>query len=137
MAQENIVQEGVERVRDAVSSIESDLQRAQRRVEKEVNSRRKSFEKELKAQRKRFEKQTQKQIKQLRKTAVVKRAETFVDDAQKQFEQTVDSVLEVFQIASRRDVKRLDRKLNQINKKLKDLEKNKAKAKPAVPTAAA
>jgi hypothetical protein len=32
-------------------------------------------------------------------------------------------VLEVLQVASRRDVKRIDRKLNQINRKLRDLEK--------------
>jgi len=123
MPQENILQEGVDRVREAVSTIEDDLQRVQKRVEKKVNSRRKSIEKQLKARRKDFEKQTQKQLTQLRKNSVVKRASGLVDDAAKQLEQTVDNVLEAFQIASQRDVKRIDRKLNQINRKLKSLEK--------------
>ena len=120
MAQVNIVQEGVERVRDAVSSVESDLQRAQKRLEKRWASR-----------RKRLERETQKRVKrvraELRKNAYVKRAQEVVDDATRQFEQAVDSLLGVLQIASRRDVNRIDRKLGQINRKLRDLEKTASK----------
>ena len=127
--QTNIVQEGVDRLREAVSSIEGDLERMQHRMEKEFKARRKSIEKQVASSRKSFEKKTQKQVKrlrnELRKNTYVKRAQGVVDDATKQFEQGVDNVLEVLHVASKRDLSRIDRKLNQINKKLRDLEKAK------------
>ena len=55
MAQENLVQEGVDRVREAVSSIEGDFQRVQKRVEKGINARRKTIEKQVRVRRKRAE----------------------------------------------------------------------------------
>ena len=123
MARENIVQEGVDRVREAVSSIEHDFQRVQKRVEKQVKTRRKSFEKQTQAQVKRLR-------SEFRKNPYVKRAQGVVEDATKQLEQAIDGVLEVLQLASRRDVDRIDRKLSQINKKLRALEKTKS-GKPA------
>ena len=127
--QANIVQEGVDRLREAVSAIEVDIERMQDRVQKQFKARRKSIEKEVTSRRKDFEKKTQKQVKrlrtELRKNTYVKRAQGVVDDATKQFEQGVDNVLEVLHVASKRDLSRIDRKLNQINRKLRDLEKAK------------
>jgi len=127
--QANFVQEGVDRVREAVSSIESDFQRVQRRVEKQLTARRKAIEKQVKARRKNLEKRTQKQVRRIRtelsKNPYVKRAQGVVNDATKQWEQGVDTVLGALQVASRRDVDRIDRKLNQINRKLRDLEKTR------------
>jgi len=130
MAQQaNFVQEGVDRLREAVSSIEVDIERMQDRMQKEFKTRRKSIEKQVASNRKNFEKKTQKQVKrlrnELRKNTYVKRAQGVVDDATKQFEQGVDNVLEVLHVASKRDLSRIDRKLNQINRKLRDLEKVK------------
>jgi GTP:adenosylcobinamide-phosphate guanylyltransferase len=130
MAQQaNFVQDGVDRLREAVSSIEGDLERMQDRVQEEFTTRRKSIEKQVSSSRKNFEKKTQKQVKrlrsELRKNTYVKRAQGVVDDATKQFEQGVDNILAVLNVASKRDLSRIDRKLNQINKKLRDLEKSK------------
>jgi HD-GYP domain-containing protein (c-di-GMP phosphodiesterase class II) len=130
MAQQaNFVQEGVDRLREAVSSIEGDLERMQDRVQEEFTTRRKSIEKQVSSSRKNFEKKTEKQVKrlrgELRKNSYVKRVQGVVDDATKQFEQGVDNILEVLHVASKRDLSRIDRKLNQINKKLRDLEKSK------------
>lgn len=127
--QASFVQESVDRVREAVSTLEDDLESMQRRMQREFKARRKSIEKQVTSSRKDFEKKTQKQVRRLRtefrKNTYVKRAQRAVDDATKQFEQGVDNVLEVLQIASKRDLSRIDRKLNQINKKLRDLEKSK------------
>lgn len=132
MAQENLVQEGVDRVREAVSSIEGDFQRVQKRVEKGINARRKTIEKQVRSRRKTIETRTRKEVKRLRgefqKNPYVKRAQGVVDDATKQLDQAVDNVLEVLNVASRRDVRRIDRKLNQINKKLRDMEKPRSGA---------
>ena len=119
----------MDRVREAVSSVEDDFQRVQKRVEKQLNARRKAIEKQVKARRKNIEKRTQKQVRRLRtefnKNPYVKRAQGAMDDATKQWESGVDTVLGALHVASRRDVSRIDRKLNQINRKLRDLEKTK------------
>jgi hypothetical protein len=115
--QANFVQEGVDRVRETVASLESDFEKLQKRVRKRIQARSKTIEK-----------QTQKRVKKLRsefqKNAYVKRAQGAIDDATRQFEQGVDSVLEVLNVASKRDVGRIDRKLNQINRKLREIEKS-------------
>ena len=52
----------------------------------------------------------------------MKRAETLGKDVQSQIESGLESVLSIFQIASKADIRRVDRKLNRISKKLKELE---------------
>jgi deoxyadenosine/deoxycytidine kinase len=125
MAELSFVQDGADRVREAVDSIDSEFQKVQKRVQ----ARRKSLEKRLSAQRKDIEKRARKEVKRLQtefqKNPVVKRAQSIADDASRQVEQGVERFLGTFQIASKSDVKRLDRKLNQIGKKLKDLEGRK------------
>lgn len=125
MAQQaSIVQDSVDRVREAVASIETDFGKMQKQAEKRMKARRKRLD----AQRKRFEKQTEKQVKRIRnefnKNPYVKRAQSVVDDATKQLEKGMDNVLDALNLASQRDLRRVDRKLNQINKKLRELEKS-------------
>ena len=71
--------------------------------------------------------------KDLEKSALVKRARKLRKDASKQVESRIDDVLGTFQIATSSDVKKLERKLGQINKKLKELEKARA-SQPAAPS---
>jgi len=130
MAQQtSLVQEGVDRVRETVSSIESDLEKVQKRMRREFRARSKSIEKQVSTRRRRIERQTERQMKrlqkELKKNPYVKRAQGAVDDATKQIERGVDSVLEALNVASRRDLMRIDRKLNQINRKLSGTEKPK------------
>ena len=130
MAQtESLVDQGVDRVQDALKSADKEFQRFQRRVrtrrrtiERRIQSQRKSLEKNLEKQAKSIEKQAQKQIQQIRKNDLVKRAETLGKDVQSQIESGLESVLSIFQIASKADIRRVDRKLNRISKKLKELE---------------
>jgi hypothetical protein len=130
MAQtESIVDQGVDRVQDALKSADKEFQRLQRRVktqrrtiERRIDKQRKNIEKQAKKQAKTFEKQAQKQIKEFRKNDLVKRAETFGKDVQAQIESGLESVLGVFQVATKSDVQRIDRKLNRISRKLKELE---------------
>jgi len=119
----------VDRVQGALKNADKEFQRIQRRVrtrrrtiERRIESQRKSFEKSIEKQAKSIEKQAQKQIKQIRKNDLVKRAETLGKDVQSQIESGVESVLAMFQIASKSDIRSLDRKLNRISRKLKELE---------------
>jgi len=123
----SFVQEGVDRVRETISGIESDIGRVQKRAHEEFNVRRDSFERQVAARRKSFAKQTEKRMKKLRtelqKSSVVKRAQDALDDATRQLEKGVDHLFEALHVASQRDLNRIDRKLNQINRKVRELEK--------------
>ena len=125
--QPSFVQEGVDRVRETFSSIESDIERMQNRAQEEFNVRRTAFERQVTARRKSFAKQTEKQMKklriELRKNSVVKRAQEALDDATRHLEKGVDNLFEALHVASQRDLNRIDRKLNQINRKVRELEK--------------
>jgi len=125
MAEASFVQDGVDRVREAVDSIDGEFQRVQKRIQ----AQRKSFEKRVNKQRSEIEKRTRKEVKRLqteiRKNPVVKRAQSIADDATRQVEQGVDRFLGTFQIASKSDVQRIDRKLTQLRRQLKALESTK------------
>jgi hypothetical protein len=120
MAERNgfgFVEDGIERFQSAVRSVESEVQKVQKRFEK---------------RRRDLERRAQKRVKQLRsdirQSPLVKRAESLREDTSRQLESGVDNVLAAFQIASKSDVKKLDRKLNQINRKLKELEKPRSRS---------
>jgi hypothetical protein len=120
--QVSFVQEGVDRVNATFRSIDEEFERVQKRLQ----ARRKSIEKQLASSRRDLEKRTRKQVKKLRgemrKNPLVKRAQTLREDAAKQFESSVESVLGAFQIASKSDLTRIDRRLSSLNRKLKELE---------------
>ncbi|GAG51599.1 unnamed protein product [marine sediment metagenome] len=115
--QASIVQDSVDRVREAMSSLESDFEKVQKRAEKKFRAQRKSLEK-------RTEKQVSRLQSELKKNPYVKRAQSAVDSATKQIEKNVDGLLEALNVASQRDLQRVNRKLNKINKKLSELEKS-------------
>ena len=118
MAQQaSIVQDSVDRVREAMSSLESDFEKVQKRAEKKFRARRKSLEK-------RTEKQVSRLRNEFKKNPYVKRAQSAVDDVSKQIEKNVDSLFEALNVASQRDLHRVNRKLSTINKKLRELEKS-------------
>jgi len=122
---QSLVDQGVDRVQDALKSADKGFQKIQRRVK----TRRRSIERRIEAQRKNFEKNAQKQMKNaqkqidaIRKNDLVKRVEALGNDVQEQLESGLETVLGVLQIASKADIERVDRKLNRISKKLKELE---------------
>jgi hypothetical protein len=119
--QASLVQDGVDRFREAFESL--DLQRMQ----KQIQARRKAFEKQIASGRRQWEKRTRKQVKrfrtELRRNTLLKRAQELQKDAMHQLESGVDGLLTTLRIASKGDVDRLDRRLGQISRKLKDLER--------------
>lgn len=123
--QASFVQEGVDRFREAFdSAVDSlDLQRVQR----QLAQRRKRIEKQLSSSRRQWEKRTRQELKkvrtELRKNSFVKRVQSLQKDVADQIESGVDSLLSTLRIASKADVDRIDRKLGQLNRKLKDLER--------------
>ncbi len=125
-SRDSFVEQGVDRVQEAVRSLDKEFQR----IQKQFRTRTRSLEKRLDTQRKAFEKRAQKQIRGaqkqlrgLRKAPVLKRAEELGNDAARQLESGVETVLGAFQIASKADLQRVDRKISKLNKRLKEIEK--------------
>ena len=119
----NFVEEGMDRVQSAFQSVEDEVQKLQKQIEDRTNDFNKKAEKRLKRFR-----------KDLKKNDVYRRAESRWEDVSKQLEerqkqieerveQGLESLLGAFQIASRGEVAKLDRKLNRINRRLKALDK--------------
>jgi len=131
--QSSLLEDGFERIQSAFKSVEDEVQKAQKRFEdqsqkfsKDANKRIKGFQKEL------------------RKYPAVKRAESLSQDlnkqlqgrtklVEKQIESGIESVLGTFQIASRGEIEKLDKKLSRISRRLKSLDKamDSASAKAA------
>ena len=121
--QESFVREGVDRFNSAFESLGDEVERLQ----EEFQSRRKSFEKQLADGRKKIEKRTRKEVNRLesevRKNPLVKRAQSLRADATKQIEDSVGRLLDALRIASKGDLQRVDRKLTQLTRKLKEIER--------------
>lgn len=130
MAEASFVQDSVDRFRDAFGSIEGEFEKVQKdllarrkKLEKRLTGQRKDLEKRFASQRKDLEKRTKKLRTEIEKNPTVKRIEGMRKDANKQFEQGVSDVLGALQIASKGDVQRIDRKISQLNRKLKEMER--------------
>jgi uncharacterized coiled-coil protein SlyX len=136
MAQQatSFVDEAGERITAARERVDSEISR----IQKDLATRRKKIEKQLNSSRKSLEKQTRKQVKQiekdLRKSDVVKTLEGWRGQVEDLIEETLEGVLGALQVASKSDVKKIDRKLSKLTKRLKDIERarqtNGAEASP-------
>ena len=119
--QTSIVAESIDRVQEAFQSMGDEFGRLQGQLDGRF---------------KEFETQTQKRVKKLgkdlRKQPLWKRADALRRDTSKQIEQGIEGVLSSLQIASTSDMKKLDRKLNAIGKRLKSME-TRSKANGAAP----
>ena len=103
--QASLVQEGVDRFKEAFESL--DLQRFQKNIQtqrKKIDTRRKKLEKQLATNRREWEKRTKKQVKrvqtELRKNPLMKRVQTLQRTASTRLESGVDGILGTLRIAS-------------------------------------
>ena len=111
MAQQaEVIEEGLEKLQSMFRSVESEFEK----IQGQVSKRRAEFEKE--AQRR-----VKKMSKEVRNSPLYKRADSFLKEANRQIEKNVDYVLGSLNIATRSDIRKLDKRLSQINKKLKEL----------------
>ena len=133
-----ILQDGVDRFREAAGNLTTELQRVQRelrarrkKLEKRLETSRKDIEKRFASQRKdlgkRLESQRKQLEKRLEKSPALKRLDTIRKDAAKQIEQGVSDVLSALQIASRSDLQRVDRKISALSKQVKEMSSSKRK----------
>jgi len=132
----SFVDEAGERITAARERVDSEVSR----IQKDLATRRKKIEKQLASSRKSFEKQTRKQVKQIekdiRKSEVVKTLESWRGQAESLLEETFEGVLGALQVASKSDVKKIDRKLTKLTKRLKDIERTRQTNGATAPSAA-
>ena len=121
--QANVVQDGVEQVREAVRRVDLGF----RRIQTQVESRRRRLAKEVTSRRRLIEKRAQKELgriqKQIQKQPLVKRAEALRAGATERIEGAVTTFLDVLPIATKADIGRIDRKVSALGRKLKEMEK--------------
>jgi len=111
---QGLLEEGRERFEGALKDMERDWKRLQKRADQG---------------RKQFEQRAQRQVKriqsELRKSPLVKRAEELRKDAETRIESQIESLFGLLRIASSSEVSRLERKVDQLNRKLRELEKHR------------
>ena len=112
MAQPSVIQEGIERLEDARKNVE----KRYRQVQKQADKRRREFEKNA-----------EKRVRQIRegisKNPIVKQADGFRERASQRVEEQVEQVLSLFRIATQSEVDRLERKVAQLTRKVRELER--------------
>jgi polyhydroxyalkanoate synthesis regulator phasin len=140
MARNNgLLEEGRERFEGALKDMERDWKRLQRRADqgrKQFEQRAQKQVKRIQAelrksplvkradeQRKALERRARKLGSELRNSTPVKRAEELRKDATTRIESQIESLFGLLHIASAADVTRLERKVDQLNRKLRELEK--------------
>lgn len=112
MAQANVLQDGIDRFQGAVKEID----KRYKQLQKQADKRRKAFEKNAEQRVKRIR-------TELRKNPVLKRAEDMREEAASQFEERYDQMLQLFRVATQSEVQRLERKVAQLNRKVRELER--------------
>ncbi|MDP6977505.1 MAG: phasin family protein [Myxococcota bacterium] len=100
-----------------------EIQTRFKKAGKELEKMQKRAEKNRRAFRTRTEKRVKKAQKELRKISVVKSAEDFTNDMRKQIDKGVDDVMSRMPLASNNEVKKLERKVNSLTRKVRALEK--------------
>lgn len=101
---------GLDRFNDALRNLDDQLQELRDRFEE----RRKQFESDFQKGRDRVE-------ERVRGTSLYKRARQVRTDLEDQIERTRGQVYDVFGIASKAELEKLNRKLNAISRKLNEL----------------
>jgi hypothetical protein len=141
---QGILEEGRERFEGALKDMERDWkrlqkradqgrrqfeQRAQRQVKRIQSELRKNpLVKRAEEQRKQLERRARRLGSELRNSATVKRAETLLEETEARFEGQLESLFGLLRIASAAEVSRLERKVDQLGRKLRELEKGSPSA---------
>jgi len=124
----SLLETGLDRVRATVTTATKEL----RRVQKRVDVQRRTLEKRVASRRKALEKRAATELDrvlgQVRGSSLARTADALRLGATRQIEAGLETVLGALQIPTRSELERIDRKLAQISRKLKDLEKGSAAA---------
>jgi hypothetical protein len=128
--QTSIVRDGIERVSSAFERIPDELQRVQREIQKRRRSLGRQLaggRRDLEKRTREIEKRTRRQVHKLRteigRIPIGRRVDRLRSGAEKALERGVDAFLGLLQIASKSDLERIDKKLGQVSRKLKEMER--------------
>lgn len=103
----NILDEGLGRLHKAVGSVEDEIERLQGEFRERQHS---------------FEKRAEKLRDEIRESDALKRLEELRVQVTQRLEEKLGDLLSTLRIASKDDVRRIDRRLRQLNRKLKNLD---------------
>lgn len=128
MAQQtNFVQENVVRFQSAADKARERIDEEVQRVQKEIKSRRKRVGKQIEARRKRIETRALKGLHTLQTLALANpRVRELIELQARAIEQVGerrDALLGLLNIATRKDLEQLQRKLKRVNRRLREFER--------------
>ena len=112
MAQPSVIQEGMDRFEDARKSFE----KRYRQVQKQADKRRREFEKTA-------ERRVREIRDRITENPIAKQVDGFRERATQRVEEQVEQVLGLFRIATQSEVERLERKVAQLTRKVRELER--------------
>ena len=118
----SVLETGIDQIQSAVRV----LDRRFRRLQRQLTTRRRRLGRQVTSRRRALERRAQRQISRLRRQRLVKRAEALREDVTRQVEQGLSGLFETLPLATKRDVQRIDRRVSQLNRKLRDLEQASA-----------
>ena len=107
-----------------LESAADNLEKELTRIQKQIQKGRRELEKRIERGRRQLVADVRKSPAYKRARSLRKDADKLRKDAEKQLESGVDNVLALFNIASKRDLNKIDRRLRTLNKKLTDIEKS-------------
>ena len=112
MAQPSVIQEGIDRIEDARRSFE----KRYKKIQKQADKRRRELEKTAE--------QRGRQIRDdISNNPIVKRVDGLREGASQRIEEQVEQVLSTFRIATQGEIERLERKVAQLSRKVRELER--------------
>jgi hypothetical protein len=136
---QGLIEEGRERVEGALKDMTRDWKRLQKRADQgrkqfeqraqrevrrlQTEIRKSPLVKRAEEQRKLIERRARKLSNELRNSSAVKRAESLRKEAETRLEEQLESLFGLLRIASASEVTRLERKVDQLTRKLRELEK--------------
>ncbi len=115
----SVIESGIDQIQEAVREVD----RRFRRLQRNLATRRRRLEKQVGTRRRALERRAQKQVSRLRRNALVKRAEALRDNALDQVEHGVSTLMDTLPIATKGDLRRIDRKVSALNRKVRELER--------------
>lgn len=115
-----VIESGIDQIQAAVRGFD----RRVRRLQRELTTRRRRLGRELASRRRTLERRAQREVTRLRKQPLLRRAEELREGASRQLESGLSTLLDTLPIATKGDVRRIDRKVSQLNRKLRELERS-------------
>ncbi len=111
----SVIEAGIDQIQEAMRLVD----RRFRRLQRDLTTRRRRLERQVASRRRALERTARRQVTRLRKVGLVQRAEALREEAGRQ----VGQIFESLPLATKGELRRIDRKVSALNRKVRELER--------------